>query len=250
MPSLDELVAWTRDHAESLETDLHWRPGDNGYGGWWEADDPALKPKIRARAVSALDFLDRYAGTETQWSIRAQRVFDSQGENQSMESGARALADHLRAWADQVESGITIPRQIEAQDARAVVSTDLMGQVRSLVADSSVHSSAPIVLAGAALEMALRSAVDELGFQLSEKPSITAYGRRLRSENILTRQDMKEVEQIAGVRNAAAHGDFEHVSPAQAGLLEIQVNLFLRRLTTILEPRCEVLVVTDASEMR
>ena len=35
---------------------------------------------------------------------------------------------------------------------------------------------------------------------------------------------------MAGVRNAAAHGDFEELSRERSGLLEQQVNLFLRRL--------------------
>lgn len=52
-------------------------------------------------------------------------VLDGHGENQSMESGARALADVLRAWTAQVQAGVIIPRLIEAKDARAVASTDL-----------------------------------------------------------------------------------------------------------------------------
>jgi hypothetical protein len=42
---------------------------------------------------------------------------------------------------------------------------------------------------------------------------------------------------MAGVRNAAAHGDFEELSRERSGLLEQQVNLFLRRLETLLEPK-------------
>jgi hypothetical protein len=112
-----------------------------------------------------------------------------------------------------------------------------MEQVRVLASDRSVHAAAPIVLAGAALEVALRSAVDELQLVLTERPSITAYARRLRTEGILTAQDVKDVEQMAGVRNSAAHGEFDVLSPERAGLMEQQVNFFLARLTRLLEGR-------------
>lgn len=134
-----------------------------------------------------------------------------------MESGARALADILRAWIAQVDDGTVAPRNIEAQSARAVASTDLMEQVRVLVDDKTIHPAAPVVLAGAALEVALRSAIDQLDLKLTERPSITAYARRLRTARVLSAQDVKDVEQMAGVRNAAAHGDFEELSRERSG---------------------------------
>jgi hypothetical protein len=154
----------------------------------------------------------------------------------SMESGVRALGDVLREWAAAVNAGMVVPRQVEAQAARAIASIDLMEQVRVLAEDRSVHPAAPIVLAGAALEVALRSAVDELQLTLSEKPGITAYARRLRQEGILSVQDVKDVEQMAGVRNFAAHGQFEELSRERAGLMEQQVNFFLAQLSRTLEP--------------
>ena len=45
---------------------------------------------------------------------------------------------------------------------------------------------------------------------------------------------MKDVEQMAGIRNEAAHGDFDALSRERAGLMEQQVNLFLARLETLL----------------
>lgn len=237
MPTTDELIAWARKHAQVLETDIRWVPSEGGYGGYWQAERGELKAVIQARGASALEFLERYAGPDSQWSIRAQRVVDSHGDRQSMESGVRALADVLRAWADQVEAGISVPRTVEANGARAVASTDLMEQVRTLNDDNSVHPAAPTVLAGAALEVALRSAVDELGLVLKERPSISSYARALRADGFLSAQDIKDVEQMGGIRNAAAHGRFDDISRERAGLLEQQVNLFLRRLTDLLDGR-------------
>jgi hypothetical protein len=235
--TLDRLLDWALDHASELEADMKWVTGSSGTGGWWTAVEPELTPVIRARATSALAFLQTYAGPDSQWYIGAQRVFDSQGDHKSMESGARGIADVLRAWVAQVRDGITVPRLVEAQGARAIASTDLMEQVRALIEDRGVHPAAPMVLAGAALETALRSAVDELGLELVGSPSIMVYARCLRTDGILSKQDMKDLEQMAGLRNAAAHGDFDQLSPERAGLLEQQVNVFLRRLAELLEPR-------------
>jgi hypothetical protein len=208
-----------------------------GYEYWTSSSQN--KPVIHARAIAALDFLERFAGHDSQWAIRGHEVFDKNSE--SMASGARALGDVLRAWADAVTAGVVVPRLVEAQGARTVASTDLMEQVHVLAEDRSVHPAAPIVLAGAALEVALRSAVDELQLVLTERPSISAYARRLRQEGILYAQDVKDVEQMAGMRNSAAHGQFDELSRERAGLMEQQVNFFLARLSRALEPTGESL---------
>jgi hypothetical protein len=235
MPTSAELVAWAREHATQLATDMTLHPGEPGYGPDWEATggDLDAEARIRARAITALDFLERFAGKDSQWVTRGHDVFDKSGH--SMETGARALGDVLRAWADQVEGGIIGIPQAEAQGVRAVASTDLMEQVRMLNEDRDVSPAAPIVLAGAALEIALRSAVEELGLELAARPSISAYSGCLRAAGMLSRQDVKDIEQMGGLRNAAAHGDFDALSRERAGLMEQQVNQFLRRLADLIE---------------
>lgn len=115
--------------------------------------------------------LDRFAGADSQWAVRAHTAFDE--NTHSMETGARELSDVLRAWADQVEAGIVPIRQVDAHGARAVASSDLMEQVQRLTEDRDVHPAASIVLAGAALEVALRSAIEELSLTLpaGQRPS-------------------------------------------------------------------------------
>jgi hypothetical protein len=230
----DELVQWGLRQAEVLEQEMAWT--QVGISEYWTSS-PSAKPRIRARAIAALDFLERFSGHDSQWAIRGHKVFDENRD--SMESGARALGDVLREWAAAVTAGMVVPRQVEAQGARAVASIDLMEQVRVLAEDRTVHPAAPIVLAGAALEVALRSAVDELQLTLKERPSITAYARRLRTEGILSQQDVKDVEQMSGLRNSAAHGQFEELSRERSGLMEQQVNLFLARLSKVINPAIE-----------
>lgn len=150
MPTSAELVAWAREHATQLTADMTLHPAQPGYRQEWAATGGSLdaEARIRARAITALDFLERYAGKDSQWFVRGQDVLDKN----VMETGARALGDVLRAWADQVEAGIMVVPQAEAQGVRTVASTDLMEQVRKLNEDKDVSPAAPIVLAGAALK--------------------------------------------------------------------------------------------------
>jgi hypothetical protein len=219
----------------ALAADMTLHHGEPGYGAYWEPTgrDLDAEARIRARAITALDFLERFAGTDSQWVTRGHDVLDHSGH--SMATGARALGDVLRAWADQVEAGIIVIPQSEAQGVRGIASTDLMEQVRKLNEDKDVTPAAPIVLAGAALEIALRASVEELGLELPDRHSISAYMGCLRAAGMLSRQDVKDVEQMGGLRNTAAHGDFEALSRERAGLMEQQVNQFLLRLADLLE---------------
>ena len=147
-----------------------------------------------------------------------------------MPSGARAVGDMLREWISMVRAGQANPRLVEPFSAGAASSTDLLEQVQRLNSDDAVAPAAPIVLAGAALEIALRSALDELGLTFTGRPSISSYAEALRGAGVLNRQDIKEVTQMAGLRNHATHGEHELLSRERAGLMEQQVNLFLARL--------------------
>jgi hypothetical protein len=212
---------------------MQWYRG-GGYE-YWEPNNPEAADKISARAITALDFLERFAGHDSQWAVKGYEVYEKNSKSRA--SGARALGDVLDAWAKEVEDGFVVPRLVEAQGARAVASTDLMEQVRILNEDGSVAPAAPIVLAGAALEIALRSAAEELGLEITERPGINAYAGRLRADGLLSPQDVKNVTQMAGMRNAAAHGEFEELDRKRSGLMEQQVNMFLERLDGLMQGR-------------
>jgi hypothetical protein len=55
----------------------------------------------------------------------------------------------------------------------------------------------------------------------------------LRRVDLITVQDVKDLEQCAGLRNSAAHGDFDSLSHERAGLMEQQTNILLRRLADL-----------------
>lgn len=228
MVTLEQLVGWAEHHIQNLTKDMQWF-SNPPYRGYWEATDAQAKGRISARATAALDFLERFTGPDSPWSQGAHRLYNNRGDNHTMESGARAIGDVIEEWIRLVRSGQLKPRLV-GFNARDASSTDLLEQVRTLNADGRVAPAAPIVLAGATLEIALRSAIEELDLTFEGRPSISVYARTLRQAEVLNRQDMKDVEQMAGLRNDAAHGDHELLSRERSGLMEQQVNLFLNRL--------------------
>ena len=233
----EQILEWAEGHVLDLSREMTWQEWSHSSGGRWVAAGPEATDRIRARATSALAFLERYTGTDSRWTQNAHGMFNDLSTNQSMESGARAIGDVITAWTRAVRSDQAQPRLVESLGVRAVASTDLLEQVRALNADKNVIPAAPIVLAGAALEIALRSAVEELSLTAPNKPSISAYAKVLRSSDVLNKQDMKDVEQMAGLRNQAAHGEHEELSPERSGLMEQHVNLFLRKLEQAVQQR-------------
>ena len=229
MEAAEEILKWAEGHVGDLTKEMVWAGGAGG-GGYWKAEDARAQGRIRARATAALDFLERFAGAGSLWAVNAHDVFNSQGEHQSMESGAHAVGDVLGEWIRMVRSGQVKPRLVESFSVRSASSTDLLEQVQALNSDEKVAPAAPIVLAGAALEIALRSAIEELDLAGAGQSSIGAYAQALHQANVLNKQDIKDVTQMAGLRNQAAHGEHDLLSRERAGLMEQQVNLFLTRL--------------------
>jgi hypothetical protein len=231
VPKTEDVLAYARLMADDLEQDMKWIPGDD-HGGWWQAKPARLLTTIMSRATAAQAFFQQYAGPDSAWTHRANEVYANRGNNQSLESGARALSDFLRAWCDQVEAGLI---QIVGDQARAelqLVRTDLMSQVRDLLDDKKTHPAAAIVLCGAALQTALRALADARSITVDD-PSLPRYTEALHHAGILTAQDVNELATCAGLHSAAAHGDFEALSHERAGLMQQMTLILLRRLADL-----------------
>ncbi|MFF3565740.1 hypothetical protein ACFYXS_37505 [Streptomyces sp. NPDC002574] len=234
VPKQTEILTYARSLSEDLRQDLRWNPGERGRG-WWEASNRSLLPRILARATAALEFLRQYAGADSFWTLRAIAVYDSNGNHESLESGVVAVGDMLAAWADQVEAGVTQIAGAQAWAEVEVAATDIMGQVRRLLEDRDTTPAAPMVLCGAALETAMRAVISARQLDLTEKPSLSAYTRLLRKHELISKQEAKDFDQVAGLRNQAAHGEFDTLSRERAGLMEQQTNLLLRTIADLQE---------------
>ena len=109
------------------------------------------------------------------------------------------------------------------------VVSDLLGQANSLLEDAKYHPAAAAILIGACLEEFLRTWVEAESLSIS-KPGIDAYGKALRGAELISKQDVKDITSWAGVRNHAAHGEWDEVSDRNRIRLALEgVNLFMRQ---------------------
>lgn len=230
----EDVLVYARTLANDLEKDMHWVQNEHARArGYWEASDAASYSRITARAASALEFFRQYAGPDSFWTERANSTYISKGDNQSTETGTRSLGDLLRAWADQVDADVVEIAGSQAWTEVGIVSTDIMTQVRRLLEDKKTHPAAAIVLCGAALEISLRALADARSLTIPPRPTMNSLTTLLRQAQVITVQDVKDLEQCGGVRNLAAHGEFDDLNSARAGLMEQMTNLLLRRLAEL-----------------
>lgn len=233
MKSNDKIVFEAKSLADEMQSGMRWNPQSTSSNSSWWADDISQRPVIQARGVAGIEFLRTFAGKGSAWVQQAEAVLES-ADRKPVEHRVRGVGEIVLAWAQQVELGLTEVAGIEGQNVRLVATTDVMEQVRELNSDRGVHPAASIVLAGAALETALRGAVEEKQLSFEGRGSIATYAKALRGTDLLSKQDVKDIEQMGGLRNAAAHGEFDELSRERAGLMEQQVNLLLARLAACL----------------
>ncbi len=72
------------------------------------------------------------------------------------------------------------------------------------------------------------------GVEPDSRATLSVLTARLRQQDVLSKQDVKDVEMCAGLRNAAAHGEFDGLTLERAGLMEQHTNLLLRRIADLL----------------
>jgi hypothetical protein len=222
----EKLTDWASSQASMIEAATRWIQGyDHEY---WTTTTPQEEEALRAAAASGIAFLSTYTGPNSDWTTHATEALQRRGQTTAAQ--AREVAAILRQWAGQVASGFADVPRLAVAGRAAVASDDLMGQVHALIEDRDAHPAAAIVLAGAALELRTRAAVDARQITISERRSLGAYYRKLREDGLITAQTVKEFEAVAGLRNDAAHGQFDALSKERAGLMEQQVVLLLRVL--------------------
>lgn len=94
-----------------------------------------------------------------------------------------------------------------------------------------MHPAAPSVIIGASLEEFLRTWVEAEGLSIENmKSGIDSYSGALRTAELITKQDKKDITSWAGLRNHAAHGEWEKVENREYVRLALEgVNLFMRK---------------------
>jgi hypothetical protein len=206
----DDDIKWAGDEAQRLSV-LH-QPGSL-----------VMFDDNRESLVGAVEFLRLKAGPRSEFYVRAADA----AKRLHTATAVRVVVHSLVGWVDFVRRGIAeVPAEAQARIAAA---NDLMEQVEALLQDRRVHPAAPVMLVGAALEEMLRSMVDTSGAKPRGKPGINSYATVLREADILSAQEVKDVTSWAGMRNNAAHGQFDQIELPNARLMAQGINLFMQK---------------------
>jgi len=170
------------------------------------------------------EFLRNYAGPKSSFYVNASALHGG-SHFVLME-----LVSILEAFRDYVASGLHEEVSPERR-AQLDVVTDLLEQAQRLLDDREVHPAAAAMLIGATLEEFLRTWVEELELSIGDaKPSLQTYSDVLRRAEEITKQDAKDILSWAGLRNYAAHGEWEQVKDKErVGHMLDGVNLFMRK---------------------
>ena len=137
----------------------------------------------------------------------------------------------LESFLDYLEAGLHADISPERQAQLDVVS-DFLEMAQALLETTGVHPAAPAMIIGATLEEYLRTWVESQNLPLgNRKPGIESYSQVLREAESITKQDSKDITAWAGIRNHAAHGEWEEVADKDRIMLMLLegVNLFMRK---------------------
>jgi len=171
------------------------------------------------------EFLRIYAGPKTSFYEIAEKASGMHIQQH--------LITTMESYISFVKAGLYAEISPQRRAQLDVVS-DLLEQANSLLENGRVHPAAPAVLIGATLEEFLRNWIEAENLPLGgKKASLDAYCKVLRESELITKQDAKDITAWAGIRNHAAHGEWEEVTDKNRIRLMLEgVNLFMRKYTT------------------
>lgn len=142
----------------------------------------------------------------------------------------KTAKSYLRAFISNIKNGLMEDISIERKTQIDVV-PDFLDQAKKLLDTKNMHPAAATVIIGVSLEEFLRNWVEDVTLTLgNRKPSIDSYGNVLRKEDLIIKQDMKDITSWGGLKNHAAHGQWDEVDDKKRISLMLEgVNLFMRK---------------------
>ncbi|MDK1119477.1 MAG: hypothetical protein QGM50_11915 [Anaerolineae bacterium] len=172
-------------------------------------------------------FLRSYAGPKSEF-LASVKVYNPRSYGSDYAS--KYISSVLISFKDYVKSGL-LEELSPTRKAQIDVVSDFLEQAHTLLETSGVHPAAPAVLIGASLEEFLRNWIEEAGLSIgNKKPSLDSYAKTLRENELITKQDVKDITAWGGLRNHAAHGEWDQVSDKNRVMLMLEgINLFMRK---------------------
>jgi hypothetical protein len=170
------------------------------------------------------EFLRIYAGPRSSFFKRASEIT---GPDYVIYNNLTSILTGFIAYVSAgLDSDVTPERK-----AQLDVVSDFLEQANVLLETKNVHPAAPTVLIGATLEEFLRTWIEAEDISLgNRKPGMQNYAEVLKENDLISKQDLKDITAWGGVRNSAAHGEWDVVADkARIRLMLEGVNLFLRK---------------------
>lgn len=192
-----------------------------------ELDRFALLRRIRAAAKAAgLDV------AVTPRVLQGSYITTALASGVPLETLAKDLgrADRLQRYAAHDNPGQEGERlRLQAvQEAGQLDAAELLSQAKVLCGDRNITPIAPIVIAGAALEMVLRRMCEGADCIPTGKGSIDTYATALYRRKLVSKEDLGQVQASGKLRNAAAHGtESASVNMRAASIMIESVLLFI-----------------------
>ena len=177
--------------------------------------------------AEAMEFLRTYAGEKSSFYNYLSKVSKQSWSGGLYSEHVKSTLDgFIRYVQNDLLEGVSIERK-----AQIDVVSDFLEQAQSLLHAKSVHPAAPTVIIGAALEEFLRNWVEDSQISLNgKKASLDSYAKVLREDDSITKQDFKDITSWGGLRNHAAHGEWDEVSDKKRISLMLEgINLFMRK---------------------
>jgi hypothetical protein len=179
---------------------------------------------FQAKQAEIKNFISVYAGKNNPFyeaadKLRIMAALSSDQLNNILDAFLRSIENDLI-------SNVSFERKIKIE-----VVNDYLIQAKELLLKTEYHTAVVAFLIGASLEEFLRSWIVEEDIDLSgQKPSINSYASALKKKNLIDQQDVKDITSWGGIRNNAAHGQWDSVgSREKIELMLGGVSLFIKK---------------------
>lgn len=176
--------------------------------------------------AQAKEFLSNYGGPNNSFLKSIEEIPGVVSLRFATQKIKSVLDSFVKYVENDLLRSISLEREIQIETV-----SDYLEQAESLLNDNKVHPAAPAVIIGASLEEFLPNWLEQEGVNMSSiKLNLDTYSKELRSRDLISKQDLKDITSWGGTRNDAAHGHWTNVEDRNRIKLMLEgVNLFMRK---------------------